>query len=62
MKESNKKKGKMCALKELSKVASDMMGDDMNSMKKVTVAAKDDKGLMSGLEKAEELLKKKKKS
>jgi hypothetical protein len=55
-KPSSKMKGKMAALKGLHKMASDMMGDDMKSMKKVSVVAKDKKGLKKGLEKAEELL------
>lgn len=56
---SHTKAGKMCALKELRDVASSMMGDDMGELKKVTVAAKDKKGLKEGLEKAKELLKRK---
>ena len=56
-KKDNKKAAKRKVLEEMHKMASDMMTGDM---KKVTVAAKDDKGLMAGLEKAEEILKKKK--
>lgn len=59
-KESNKKKGKMAALSELRELASSMMGDDLGEMKKVTVAAKDKKGLKKGLETAEKMLDKKK--
>lgn len=55
-KPSSKMKGKMAALKGLHKMASDMMGADMANMKKVSVMAKDKKGLKKGLEKAEEML------
>lgn len=53
---SSKAKGKMSALKSLHKMASDMMGADMAGMKKVSVMAKDKKGLKKGLEKAEEIV------
>jgi len=53
---SNKKKGKMSALSELRDMASSMMGGDMDELKKVTVAAKDKKGLKKGLEKAKQIL------
>jgi hypothetical protein len=56
---SNKSKGKMAALKELHGIASQMMGDDFSELQKVTVAAKDKKGLKKGLEKAKELISKK---
>jgi hypothetical protein len=55
-KASSKKVGKMAALKGLHKMASDMMGADMANMKKVSVVAKDKKGLKKGLDKAEEML------
>lgn len=58
--EDKKKKAKMNALKELHKMASDKMSEDMGDLQKVTVAAKDKKGLKAGLEKAEEILSKKK--
>lgn len=56
----SKKKGKMCALQDLHKMASDMMGDDMGEVRKVSVMAKDKEGIKKGLEKAKELLNKKK--
>jgi hypothetical protein len=49
----------MAALKELHGIASQMMGDDFSELQKVTVAAKDKKGLKKGLEKAKELISKK---
>lgn len=55
-KPSSKAKGKMAALKGLHRMASDMMGEDMASMKKVSVMAKDKKGLKKGLEKAEKMI------
>jgi hypothetical protein len=55
-KDSSKKVGKMAALKGLHKMASDMMGADMAGMKKVSVIAKDKKGLKKGLEKAEKMV------
>jgi len=55
-KASNKAKGKMAALKGLHKMASDMMGADMAGMKKISVMAKDKKGLKKGLEKAEKMV------
>lgn len=60
-KDSNKKKGKLAALSGLRDMASQMMGDDLSEMKKVTVMAKDKKGLKAGLEKAEDLMGSKKK-
>jgi hypothetical protein len=55
-KSSNKAKGKMAALKGLHKMASDMMGSDLAGMKKVSVLAKDKKGLNKGLDKAKQIL------
>jgi len=55
-KSSSKAKGKMAALKGLHKMASNMMGEDMASMKKVSVMAKDKKGLKKGLDTAEKML------
>lgn len=57
MKKDGKKMAKMKVLKDMHKMASDMMGGDMQ---KVSVMAKDKKGLEAGLEKAKDLLKKKK--
>ena len=53
-----KKDAKLSVLKELRKMASDMMGDDVKGgmMKKVTVAAPDKEGLKAGLEKAEDII------
>ena len=53
---SMKKDAKLCVLKELRKMASDMMGEDLKGMKKVTVAAPDKASLKAGLEKAEEMM------
>jgi len=53
---SSKATGKMSALKNLHKMVSDMMGGDLAGMKKVSVMAKDKKGLKKGLDKAEEML------
>lgn len=55
-KKSPKAVGKMAALKGLHKMASDMMGSDLAGMKKVSVIAKDKKGLKKGLEKAEKII------
>lgn len=55
-KSSNKAKGKMAALKGLHKMASDMMGSHLSGIKKVSVMAKDKKGLSAGLDKAKELM------
>ncbi len=56
-KEVDRKEAKMAKLKELHRMMSDELGEDMmGDMKKVTVAAKTKKGLKAGLEKAEELL------
>jgi len=61
---TSKQMGKLNAIKELHDVASSMMGDDMkmnkDKIKKITVASNSKKGLRMGLDKAEELLKKKK--
>lgn len=55
-----KKEAKSKMLQELKKMATDMMGGElkgkMDSMKKVTVAAKDDKGLEKGLDKAKDMV------
>jgi len=48
-----KKEAKMDVLKALQKMATDMMGEDM---KKVSVMAKDNKGLEEGLDKAKEII------
>lgn len=55
-KQSNKAKGKMSALKGLHKMASEMMGSGLSGMKKVSVMAKDKKGLKKGLDKAEDMI------
>ena len=59
-KKSSKAKGKMSALKNLHRMASDMMGEDMKKgmgkMKAVSVMAKDKGGLKKGLQKAEDLV------
>ena len=47
---------KMEVLQELQDMLSGVMGEDLAELKKVTVAAKDKKGLKAGLEKAEEML------
>lgn len=58
--EDKKKMAKMKVLKDMHKWASNKMSDDMGELQKVTVAAKDKKGLKAGLEKAEEIIGKKK--
>lgn len=55
-KDSNKKKGRMAALKDLKEMASKMMGDDLSEMKKVTVASPSKAGLKAGLNKAKEMM------
>jgi len=55
-KSSSKAKGKMAALKGLHRNMSDMMGSQLSGLKKVSVMAKDKKGLKKGLEKAEDML------
>ena len=54
------KKAKKSVLSDMIKEMSGMMAEPLRSMKKVTVAAKDDAGLKKGLEKAEEILESKK--
>ncbi len=50
-------KAKMGVLKELRKMAMDDMGEPLKGgMKKVTVAAPDEKGLKMGLDKAEDMV------
>ncbi len=49
-------KAKMDVLSDLKGQASDMMGEKLGGIKKVSVAAPDKEGLKEGLEKAEELL------
>lgn len=56
-KKDHKKMAKRKVLEDMHKMASDMMGENMQ---KVSVMAKDKEGLMKGLEKAEDILKKKK--
>lgn len=52
-----KKDAKLSVLKELRKMASDMMGEDLKGgFKKVTVAAPDKEGLKEGLDKAKSLM------
>jgi hypothetical protein len=50
------KDAKMGVLKDIHKMASDSMADDVKGMKKVTVASPDEEGLEKGLDKAKELL------
>lgn len=50
------KDAKMGVLKELHKMASDSMSDKIKGLKKVTVAAPDEKGLEAGLDKAKDLV------
>jgi hypothetical protein len=58
--EDNKKKAKMCVLKKLVDMLKGMDSEGFEeSLRKVTVAAKDDKGLIKGLDKAKEIIKKK---
>ena len=54
-KKADKKAAKLSTLKALSDSMSEMMG---GNLKKVTVAAKTNKGLKAGLEKAEDLMEK----
>jgi hypothetical protein len=57
--DSMKKDAKLSVLKNLRKMASDMMGEDLKGgmdMKKVTVAAPDDHSLKLGLEKAKSVV------
>lgn len=48
------KEAKLAAVKNMRKMAGDMMADEMKGMQKVTVAAPDSQSLKAGLEKAEE--------
>lgn len=50
------KDAKLSAIKNMRKMAGDMMADDMKSMKKVTVAAPDQESLEAGLEKAKDVV------
>jgi hypothetical protein len=50
------KDAKLSAIKNMRKMAGDMMADDMQNMKKVTVAAPDEASLKKGLEKAKEVV------
>lgn len=50
------KDAKMGVLKDLHKMASDSMADKLHGLKKVTVAAPDEKGLEHGLDKAKEIV------
>ena len=50
------KKAKMSVLGDLHKQMGDMIGGDVQSLKKVTVAAPDKSKLLEGLEKAEEIV------
>lgn len=50
------KGAKMSALHELQKAMSEMMGDDVKGLKKVTVASDSSEGLKHGLDKAKEAL------
>lgn len=47
---------KMEMLEQLKELAAKMMGEDLGSLKKVTVASDDEEGLKAGLKKAKELL------
>jgi len=58
-KKDSKKIAKMKALKDLRKMAVDAMSNNMGSIEKLTIAAKDKEGLKAGLAKAEKILKKK---
>jgi hypothetical protein len=51
-----KMSAKMCALKDLRSMANGLLGDDLKSLKKVTVASDTPEGLEAGLEKAEEIV------
>lgn len=53
----DKKMAKLEALKDLRSFANDLLGDDLKSLKKVTVASDTPEGLEAGLEKAEEIVK-----
>lgn len=47
---------KMTALKDLRSMANDMIGKDLQGLKKVTVASDSPEGLQAGLEKAEDIV------
>lgn len=50
------KEAKMSAVKDLSGMASEMMGGKLKGLKKITVASDSAEGLKEGLEKAEEIV------
>lgn len=52
----SEKKAKLAALKEANSMASEMMKGDLSGAKKVSVIAKDEKGLKKGLDIAEDML------
>lgn len=52
----DKKMAKMEVIKELLADMGGMIGDDMDSMQKVTVAADDAEGMEEGLDKAKEIV------
>lgn len=52
----SQKKAKLAALKDAHGMASDMMKDGLSGAKKVSVIAKDDKGLKKGLDMAEKIV------
>jgi len=52
----DKAKQKMSVLDELDDMMGGEMASKMKGLKKVTVAAKDDEGLLEGLDKAEEVI------
>jgi hypothetical protein len=60
MSKDMKKEAKMSMLKELKKMAGDMMGNDikgkMDGLKSVTVAGKDDKSIGKGLDLAKKIV------
>ena len=56
-KKDSKKEHKLNVLKDISNEMKEMMGKDLGSLKKVTVAGEDDESLMAGLDKAKSLLK-----
>lgn len=54
--DENVKSAKMQAIQELMQVLEGMMGEDIDSMRKVTVAAPSEEGLEEGLDKAKEIV------
>jgi rRNA maturation endonuclease Nob1 len=56
--DSKRKKAKMEMLQELKDSMGAMLSDNIQSLKKVTVAAPNKEGLEAGLEKAQEIVKK----